>query len=47
MKAADLLDTTHPLHKAFTAFCKGNPPTKRAARKFLAKYPFYGEIQKG
>ena len=41
MKAADLLKSDHPLHKAFVAFCGEKEPTKRQARKFLQKYPQY------
>jgi len=45
MKASDLLDPTHPLHKVFINFVGANQPTKRQARKFLQKFPQYTKEQ--
>jgi hypothetical protein len=39
-KAAELLDSNHPLHGTFVAWCK-QQPTKRQARKFLSQYKCY------
>jgi hypothetical protein len=49
LTAANLLDASHPLHKAFAAYCqgKGVEPSKRQARQFLKKYPQYGEVRQG
>lgn len=33
--AAKLLDSNHPMHKAFLLWCKQKTPTKRQAAKFL------------
>ena len=41
LTAADLLNESHPLHKAFVKFCGTVTPSKRQARKFLQKYPQY------
>jgi hypothetical protein len=41
IKADDLRNPSHPLRKAFLAFCNGKVPTKRQARKFLQKFPQY------
>jgi hypothetical protein len=45
MVAADLLESTNPLHKSFLHFCGENEPTKRKARAFLQKYPQYRGIK--
>jgi hypothetical protein len=47
MKAADLLDPTHPLNKPFVAWLKGKEASKRQARKFLAAYPHYNTTKEG
>lgn len=39
INASDILKPEHPLHATFRAWCK--QPTKRQARKFLQKYPYY------
>jgi hypothetical protein len=43
LKAADLLKEDHPLYRSFTAWAKtkGQEPTIRQGRKFLAAHPFY------
>ena len=42
--ASDVLNSEHPLHKSFIAFCGDTPPSKRQARKFLQKFPQYREV---
>lgn len=47
MKAADLLLLTHPLHRAFVRDCNARDiqPSKRAARKFLQRNPFWNKTR--
>ncbi len=42
VSAAHLLKPEHPLNATLVAWC-GKQPTKRQARKFLQKYPYYRE----
>ena len=41
MLAKDLLNSSHPLHNLFLRFLGDKPPTRRQARRFLAKFPQY------
>lgn len=43
--ARELLSMSHPLNGVFVKFCGQNPPTKRQAVKFLAKYPTFRKLQ--
>jgi len=47
--AQSILNSSHPLNRAFMAFCKqeGIEPGKRQAQQFLNKYPFYQTIRLG
>jgi len=44
--ASDLLNSEHPLHATFVAWCGDNEPTKRQARKFLQvpKFAAYRDV---
>lgn len=45
--ASQLLMPSHPLHAVFIRWLGGAPPTKRKARRFLAKFPQYQVLRKG
>ena len=44
IKAADLLDENHPVHKHFVKWLTDKEPSKRQARKFLQAFPKYREV---
>jgi hypothetical protein len=45
--AAAILKSDHPLNAAFSAWVidRGQEPTKRQARKFLAAHPHYNVVK--
>ena len=48
LTAADILDPTHPLHRAMVQWTRkrtDTPLTKRKARKFLTAHPQYKTVQ--
>lgn len=47
LTAGMLLASDHPLNSVFRRFCGSNPPTKRQAARFLAKFPQYREVKQG